>query len=59
MADKQQWEGWLNEWEAYEKEVKKYVKNLKKYVKQLPDDGEVSTQGGPGFDRPIDPPRFP
>lgn len=59
MANKQTWEQWVKEWEDYAKKVKEYAHDLKKYVKGLPEDGDVSTQDGPGFDRPGDPPRFP
>ncbi len=58
MATKETWLQWAEEWEAYAKKVKEYAKKLKKYAKGL-SGNEPSTQSGPGFDRPGDPPHNP
>lgn len=49
---------WLKEWKKYQREVNRFVNKYEKYVRALPA-GELPEGYGPGFDRPLDPPKFP
>ncbi len=52
MATKQEWIDYLEQ-------VETYAKQLKDYIKDLPDDGDVVAQDGPGSNPPSPPPPPP